>query len=526
MAELTPRMTFVSSTKKPVIVFHTSSRAKFSQAMAMFDIAGLRLTFRAHDDRPYEETYHGSKEDLLTDAVKEIRQRGRSSSYFFVEDTSIRIEALSAGEDDYPGLAAKEWFTTANFDDLNAKLTDAGNRRCAVKSGIALSVPGLNHPVFFYGETRGEIVRSIPSEPVQNVFHPWLSSDSFSSWFVPDGATKPLTEMSFEESLKYDFRAQAITALLDRLEEYSIALNLGTGGYSRRVPEVRDQPPLFSVTEPVLLVIGPTCSGKTTFGLHVQQVRNWRFIDASSVVKLMREERNSSEDIGKFATSLLGHEGPDIVARYIADNMIRDSAESVVVTGFRAIEEVELFRDTYPNVRVVSLDCPQRVRYERFINRNTRDARTFSEFQAIDEEQHRLGLLRVANELADVKVDNVFSEEDYSAQIVKVLGGASLEAPGVVQVQRHLQPETSQLYRSLAVLRRVGRPLTSQEISRELADQMILHNNVNKMLKRYPELATRQESPGSNVRYNITPTGLAFLGAIDRLARSSRNSSF
>lgn len=519
MAELTPRLTFVSSPKRPVVVFHTSSRAKFAQAMTMFDIAGLRLTYRAQDGVPYEENYDGSKEKLLTDAIKEIRRRGRSSSYFFVEDTSIRIEALSA-DDDFPGLAAKEWFAEANFLDLHQQLLRAGDRRCKVKSGIALSVPGLDDPVFFYGETSGEVVEDLPTISTPNVFHPWLSADSFSSWFVPTGASKTLAEMSFEESLRYDFRGQAIKSLLDRLEEYSIALNLGTGGYSRRIAEVRDQPPLFSVTEPTLLVVGPTCSGKTTFGIHVQQVRSWHFIDASSIVKLMKEDRKSAEDIGKFATRLLHEEGPDVVARYIAHNMIRDASEPVIVTGFRAIEEVEFFRDNYPNVRVVSLNCPQRVRYQRFINRNSREARTFSMFQEMDEEQHRLGLLRVANELADVKVDNVYSEEDYAAQILKVLGSTGAEAPGVTQIQRHLEPDTSQLYRCLLVLRGVGRPLTTQEISAEFKDQTVRYNNANKILKRYPELATRQESAGSNVRYSITVTGLAFLGAVDRLARS------
>ena len=47
-------------------------------------------------------------------------------------------------------------------------------------------------------------------------------------WFIPDGATKRLGEMEFEEALGFDFRAKALTKLIARLEEMNAALNLGS----------------------------------------------------------------------------------------------------------------------------------------------------------------------------------------------------------------------------------------------------------------------------------------------------------
>lgn len=518
MAELVPRRTFVLGPKRPVITFFTSSRAKFSQALALFDIAGLRLSHRAQEARPYDESYSGTKEELLGGAIREIQRRGgASASFFFVEDTSIRIDALSAADADYPGLEAKEWFANTTFDALDHVLQASGNRRCVVKSGIGLSVPGLAEPIFFHGETSGTVVESLPTAK-ENVFYPWLSPNSFNAWFIPDGADKTLSEMSFEESLRFDFRVFSITQLLDRLEEYSLILNLSPGSFVRRQQNSRDQAALFSVAEPVLLIVGPTCAGKTTFGINVQQTLDWTFVDASSIVKVMRDERGATERIGKFASSLLEAEGSDIVARYIAENLVRDGSEPTVITGFRTIEEVEFFRETYQDVRVVSVSAPQRLRYERYVRRNTRDVRSFAQFQQTDEEQHLLGLLRVADELADVRVENVYSEEEYASQIAKVLGVRGAAARGVTHVERRLEREKSQLYRCLLVLRRVGRPLTTQELSALSGESTILHNNVNKMLKRYPELARRQESPGANVRYSITERGLAFISAIDRLA--------
>src|SRR6266516_3540348 len=96
MARLLPRHIFLSGTRRPIVVFFTSSLAKFIQAKLVFEAAGLNLSYRSHDDEPYQESYGGSKEDLLTAAITELHRRGGASgSFFFIEDTSIRIEALS-----------------------------------------------------------------------------------------------------------------------------------------------------------------------------------------------------------------------------------------------------------------------------------------------------------------------------------------------------------------------------------------------------------------------------------------------
>ena len=157
MASLVPRAIFVTGERQPVVIFFTSSRAKYAQASLVFNRVGLPLAFRIHDSDPYHENYDGSKEDLLASAIAELHRRGGASgSIFFVEDTSIRIEALSS-ETERPGLGAKEWFARTSFYQLESLLREANDRRASVKSCIALSLPGLQRPLFFYGETRGEV---------------------------------------------------------------------------------------------------------------------------------------------------------------------------------------------------------------------------------------------------------------------------------------------------------------------------------------------------------------------------------
>jgi inosine/xanthosine triphosphate pyrophosphatase family protein/dephospho-CoA kinase len=466
---------------------------------------------------------------LIEAAIREILKRGGAGgAAFFIEDTSIRINALSKKHDN-PGLAAKEWFQRISFDELDHQLSEKGDRQASVHSCIGLSLPGLSRPLYFYGETQGTVAKR-PAEFVANPSYPWLAPDNFSAWFVPDGASCTLSEMSFEASLDFDFRVRSLLALLDRLEEYTLTMNAATPLYearplnvNKRIPSV-GQGELFQMVAPtatIWLAIGPTCAGKTTLGYFAQQHIDCHVIDASAIVRGIRHELGQEKvPISDFARALLRDRGPDVVARRIAQNHggFLARGESLVITGFRAIEELQYFREEYPNVHVISIEAAPRVRYQRYLERATRASLdSYEAFQVNDGQQYTLGLLPVAGELADVRLINEGTLESYYDQITKVLGIASRKARGIVKVTRHMDPRKSQLYKCLAVLRTAGRPLTTQEIHRYLPD--VRHNNANKMLKRYPELATRQEIRGENVRYQITQNGMAFLAAIDRLHR-------
>jgi len=482
------------------------------------------LTFRAHDSDPYNEDYSGSKEQLLDQAIRELRRREGAASPFFIEDTSIRVDALS-GDEDVPGLRAKEWFAEANFEALSRLTDDYGSRSCSVDSCVALSLPGLARPLFFHGRTIGHLTRELPTAKV-NTNTPWLDPESFSGWIVPNSSEQTLAEMSLEESFSHDFRAKSILALLDRLEELTISLNLGAGSYRRRadVDEVSRHPTLFDQDDSgrgpvrrIVLVVGPTCAGKTTFGVQASHDLDCDFVDASSLIRNRVEGEVTPRSMGNLAAEILDREGYDMVARDIV-KLYESYSRPLIVTGLRTIEEVEHLRRVWRQSVVVSLRTPQRVRYERFVKRGSRGELTYSEFQERDLQQADLGLLPVVDELADYIIDNVGDLDEFIAQVRWLIDVPGGERRGIVKVEARLSLTDSQLYRCLAVLRASGMALTTQEISAELAGS-ILHNNANKMLKRYRALARRRESHGSNVRYEITPHGLAFLSALEHLAK-------
>lgn len=525
MSRIAVRDVFMRLPRQLQVTFFTSSRAKFSQASTIFRMSGARLAFRRHDEEPYEEDYSGGKEQLLAEAIKEIRRREGATAMFFIEDTSIRIDALS-GDSDFPGLRAKEWFVNASHEAILRSADELGTRGCSVESCIALSLPGLDRPSYFYGETTGNLISHLPP-PDANLSTPWLDPTSFSGWFVPTGATRTLGEMSLEGSIAYDFRAKSLLSLLDRLEELTVALNIGPASYRRLensefTAEVDLQPTIFDISEwsvpkarQIILVVGPTCSGKTTFGVQISNDRVCDFVDASSLVRRRRASSDADKSIGDFASEILDREGFDMVAREIAQ-LFRHTGLPLVVTGLRTIEEIQHLRLVWPDLVLVSLHAPQRLRYQRFVERASREELTFTEFQQRDSQQEQLGLLPVADELADYIVDNVGTLDEFvmMARGIAGLPGGSMR--GVTRVNTRLSPDESQLYRSLVALRRAGRALTTQEISAALGGA-VLHNNANKMLKRYSALARRRESPSINVRYEITQHGLAFLSALEDL---------
>jgi inosine/xanthosine triphosphate pyrophosphatase family protein/dephospho-CoA kinase len=526
----TPREIFLTKEKQLTVFFYTSNLAKFLHARVVLDRAGLVLQhFRSKDD-PYAEDYSLGKKTLLERAIQEIGNSVGAGSLFFVEDTSLRVEALSIPTEDRPGLAVKEWFAQTSFEELDAALKRQGNdRRAEVKSDIALHIPGLGHPVFFHGSTRGLIASSPPTFE-QNPQYPWLTPTSFNGWFIPDGCEKRLGEMSLEESWAHDFRTRCLENVITRLEEYTALLNIAGPYYVRKAPAESSQQLRLSALDPVvtaLMVVGHTCAGKTTFGEYTGHKYGLRFVEASGILRLIQEKLGIHDPVPFVAAkqSLETH-GPDVVARKILELYRHELDAGFVITGFRTIEEIELIRDHFPNVRVVFIEASEKTRFQRHIERVRSPAiRTLEEFRKLDQQQWYFGLLRVAEEFADIKITNEGSLEEYHRSIEAIVSPAAESPSHGVSTDIHPRHnvDENQLYRCLAALENSGRPLTCDEIEERTreAGNAVRHNNANKVLKRVPELARRLELEGTRVRYEILNPGRAYVRLMKAYADAS-----
>jgi len=489
----------------------------------MFVRHGYLLRHFKGDREPYDEDYSLATGEMLTRAIQQVNAEFGIKSIFFVEDTSLRLEALSDSAD-YPGLKVKEWFASSTFEEVDRLIqAKGGDRRAVVKSDIALYVPTLSHIVFFHGETAGAVAPSPPAFS-GSAQYPWLTPTTFNGWFIPDGARKRLGEMEFEEALEFDFRAKSLTKLIARLEEMNAALNLGSSFYTVRRPEVshsqeqlafRELLPREESERQILLVIGHKCAGKTTLSDYLAGRDGVMVFEASSVLRQLASEADESVDKADDAFNFLREHGLDCVAEAIAKYLDRGKANLTVITGLRTVEEILLLAQRFPQARIVLVDSDARTRFERHLRRaRDTDVRSFSEFQRQDEKQAAFGALRVATEIATDTLRNDGTLEQYRAKIDALVSA-------LPRLSRE-HGQKSELHRTLIALDTIGDAGTCEQISAKSANLGIpvRKYNTNRALKSAPEFAERVKRPGHLLQYKLTARGQRLLDLLNLIEKS------
>lgn len=498
------------------VYFYTSNIEKFLQARTVFSRLGYIVRHYRGINEPYDEDYHLGTEALLERAVQQLADNFGLRSVFFVEDTSLRLDALSTSAGDYPGLRVKEWFSEVTFEELDQQLKlNANNRSAIVKSDIALHLPKLRRPIYFHGETRGSVV-DCPRKFEAPIQYPWLSPNNFNAWFVPDGKDRCLGEMEFEESWDYDFRIRAFLQLCRGLEELNAVLNLPSFAYVRRPHVISEQTqyPLLLSDNPVFCVIGPKCGGKSTFGDYISQNIDTTWYEASRMFQRILDDEGlngTNVDPLKF----LREKGMDLVAKKILEILRTDGRTLSLVTGLRTMEELLTLRSHVSDIVLVCVDADQKVRYERHIRR-ARDSeiRTFAEFRKYDEEQSAFGLLRVAKDVADVIIENNDTMGNYHRKIDRVIRNFSNDSfRSREKIARRAMSPESELVRSLLSLSRLGRASTCKQISEASLKEgrAVRVYNTNRALKSVPEFARRIKRGRELLRYRLLESGKAYL---------------
>jgi len=408
------------------IVFFTSSRIKLSHAKYLcrdYDlrISGFRQkTFRANYVEP--RIYDRDKliEASYCDALERWQKAypGRDNKFFFIEDTSVIIGALST-EQEVPGLDIKYWMQEANFTSLDAQLKAVGNDRCVtVRSDLILHLPpellkvdedkkGYLH---FTSSSLGTVV---DSERVfdTNPMFPWLDNQTFNKWFVPTGCVDPISMLPISDADKYDFRAPAFREMLAFFEERQII--------QRRTACLVQTS--FDFDSPLFIICGSSCAGKTTLAEYLAERYGYYHIEASDFMYLSYYQRHgvaSPMHIGDFAEQAL-REQPEIVAEQILRNICQGDERPVIITGFRSPAEVDWFSHHYAGkytIEVIYVAADENVRYSRSLaRRRDGEAENRDVFVRRDVQQAAMGLTEIERCFIFNRLENNGSLEEYFA---------------------------------------------------------------------------------------------------------------
>lgn len=402
------------------LIFFTSSRIKLAHARYLCRDYAVRVVgFREKTfGAPYVEPRIHDREQLIELSYQDALQRWQKAipdgEFFFIEDTSVTIDALST-EHETPGLDVKYWMAETDFATLDAQLKSLGNnRRATVRSDLVLHLP----PEWVGAESKSyKCFTSMVSGHVTeeekvfdtNPMYPWLDNKTFNKWFVPDRCSQPISMLPISEADKHDFRAPAFREMLEFLESRKKI-------FRRTEPEVQAS---FGFESRLFIVCGPSCAGKTTLAEYLADRYGYYHIEASDFMYLSYYQRHGVTpvtDIGNFAEQAL-RDQPEIVAEQVLQNIQQNKPAPVIITGFRAAAEIEWFRDHYIGkypVEVVYVTADQAIRYERsLIRQREGEAEGREAFVRRDAQQAAMGLAELKRCLASNRIENNRSLDTY-----------------------------------------------------------------------------------------------------------------
>lgn len=400
------------------LIFFTTSKVKLAHTRYMAGKHPLKIegfkqkTYHASYSEPQIKTREELLKSSYLSALKQAQKAhiDTSKRFFFLEDTSVKIDALSKPEEEIPGVDIKYWMENQTFESLDALLKKKDtNRKATVRSDILLHIPetyrarwGIRDYLIFTGFQHGSITTK--EHKIQtNLIFPWLDNKTFNKWFVPLGASLPISLLPIKEADEFDFRKNAFSKMITFFLEKGLLQN-----------EYK-QASLSLETCPALIVCGFTCAGKTTISQSLIRKHGYLHIEASDFMYLnyyLRHDVSSEIKIGDFAEKAL-IDRPEIASEKIAEYMEEINNLPTIISGFRSIREIEWLKHYFENrinFNVIFIEANRNIRHERYNKRNRNKSKlSKDQFSELDKQQERMGLNDIAN---DKNVKTIMNESD------------------------------------------------------------------------------------------------------------------
>lgn len=400
------------------LVFITSNSAKLAHARHLCRDYSIKIERIKWYGKGYVEPRILNREKLLQASIEDAIYRwnkyvsNSDEKFFFIEDTSVIIPALSKNGKEVPGVDVKYWMRDNTFYDLDKKLKKAGNNRAVIlKSHIVLA---LNRDlcikkgksfVVFEGNISGKIADTeIPAKG--HPIYPWLSGNiPFNNWFIPQGCVIPLNLLQIEVADQKDFRAKSFNKMISFLVENKLVehkQNIRELTYQTRLP-----------INYLFLISGPRCSGKTTLSSHLRNKHHYHVVDVNDFIYMKYLDSHgfsSNFTYNEYSEDALKH-SPSIVIQELANYINNLDTNNIVIIGFKSMDEIISFKlrykgNAYPEI--LYIDSKRDERYRRNLNKIDYKTKIHdkNEFEKFDDMEITYGLKEIRENSAKIIIND------------------------------------------------------------------------------------------------------------------------
>lgn len=389
------------------LTFVTSNQAKLAHARYLCrDYHVTILSYKKfYYGVGYDEPRIYDRKQLLTESFYDAAARwkknvsGSEDRIFFIEDTSMKLDALSIEGNEVPGVNVKYWMRSTSFEKLDKELRENGNnRKCSVTSHLILFLTedlkkksGISDDFKVFKSTAYGSVTEKEHSFDTNILYPWLDNKTFNKWFVPIGYNLPISMLDIANADAGDFRKDAFRQMLSFLKTYGA------------IEDKRESPDqLYLEFYDSFIICGRSCSGKSTLGKYLVDNYGYYHIEASEFMTHKRLDTHgtrSKVDKHLFAAELLKAYPFFVVSRLVEYMHKNNIYDRFVITGFRTKDEIQDFLAKFHSERrrLVFLNTSFEERYRRWMLRQReQDVYTKERFREIDMVQDGMGIGDVA----------------------------------------------------------------------------------------------------------------------------------
>ena len=409
---------FRKSKIKLNLFFVTSNLVKSYHINHLCNLFGISIKYYKEIFQSYQENYNFLPEESIKFSVNFVAQRLKHLGLFFIEDSSIKIDALSENNREYPGLETKEFFIGKSFSDIDRLIKAKGNNRNAtIISRIGLHLPGNIEPEVFYGEIKGKIVEIEPKINKSNNNAIWLYDKSPINFFIPNGEDDVLSNLKVKDSYEYDVRLKVLEKMFYRLFQFMTIIENAKSIYRKVKLDNIYQLSLFSPK--VIIISGYTGVGKTTSAIYFQNKYDYYFLEESDVIKKEAFNSNFREsNLSNFVNKKVKSNDPLYFIKLLIQNE-KVNSNKIVISGVRNPKEVDYLKKIFLNSKLIYIDTPLELRYLR-TKVNGRFLGKYNELCKITKQEKLWGMEKIKKK-SDFVIRNIGNIEFLLLQLDKVI---------------------------------------------------------------------------------------------------------